>query len=614
MRSMWWLRSNVWLDTRGSAEKAIEEGRRLERARLELRMVLRANEEWVTLELEDLHPLALGVPSHEFQALGLQLTHVVDVDLVAVAVALVEGQLAPVKAARLAIRPRQLSSPGPQPHRTAHVSLRALRHEEHHRVRRALVELRRVGFLLTAHVARELDHRNLEPEAHAEVWLAILARILGSGYLTLDSSVAKAAWHEDAVAALELRPALSEALARLVVSCEGLRLDPVNHQLALALVGGVVERLRDGEVGVRQVCILAHYGNSHWHVERVDELGEGTPLIPQVGTWAREQLEARQHVVGHVLGVEEHRHAVDVGEVVYSKAVLGRHVAEVCKLLFGRLAERLRGAADEEIWGEASGAQILHAVLRRLSLLLTNRAEDGHQGDMEEEDVVAANAELELAESLDEGHGLDVADCAAKLNDAHVGLARQSVSGHLGDPFDPLHDGVGHVRDHLHGLAQVIAAPLLLQALLVDLARGDVVVACEGELVETLVVPQIEVHFPAVVESKHLAVLKRRHRTGVYVEVRVNLNRGHSVARRAHEHTDRRGGHAFAEAGDNAAGHDNVLHRCHRRAFHASPSRPRGRRERIDFIVDGHARYLALDSVRQEDAPWLPREAVRHRG
>ena len=40
---------------------------------------------------------------------------------------------------------------------------------------------------------------------------------------------------------------------------------------------------------------------------------------------------------------------------------------------------------------------------------------------------------------------------------------------------DELLDGVGDVRDHLHGAAEVVAAPLLGEDLLVDAAGGDVV-------------------------------------------------------------------------------------------------------------------------------------------
>ena len=137
----------------------------------------------------------------------------------------------------------------------------------------------------------------------------------------------------------------------------------------------------------------------------------------------------------------------------------------------------LRRAADEEVGGEAGGHQVLDAVLRRLGLLLAHHADHRHERDVEEEDVLAADAELELAQRLDVRHRLDVAHRAAELDHADVGRLAVAVGGDVRDPFDPVHDLVGHVGDHLHGLAEEVALPLLLQDRVVDLPRRDVVVA-----------------------------------------------------------------------------------------------------------------------------------------
>ena len=76
------------------------------------------------------------------------------------------------------------------------------------------------------------------------------------------------------------------------------------------------------------------------------------------------------------------------------------------------------------------------------------------------------------------GARLDVAHRAAELDHADVGRLAVAVGGDVRDPFDPVHDLVGHVGDHLHGLAEEVALPLLLQDAVVDLPRRDVVVAC----------------------------------------------------------------------------------------------------------------------------------------
>lgn len=58
----------------------------------------------------------------------------------------------------------------------------------------------------------------------------------------------------------------------------------------------------------------------------------------------------------------------------------------------------------------------------------------------------------------------------------------------------------------LHGFAQVVALALTLDDMLVDLARGDVVVACEGDVEVALVVAEIEVDFAAVGENEYFAM------------------------------------------------------------------------------------------------------------
>ena len=164
------------------------------------------------------------------------------------------------------------------------------------------------------------------------------------------------------------------------------------------------------------------------------------------------------------------------------------YVAKVGQLLFASLGQRLRRAADEKVGRQAGRPERLHRVLGGLRLLFANGAEHGHEADVEEGDVVSPNPKLKLAQRLHVRHRLDVAHGSAQLDDAHVRASGQAVGGHVGDALDPLHDAVGHVGHHLHRLAQVVATPLALQAVGVDLARRDVVVSCEGEVVEALVV------------------------------------------------------------------------------------------------------------------------------
>ncbi len=119
-------------------------------------------------------------------------------------------------------------------------------------------------------------------------------------------------------------------------------------------------------------------------------------------------------------------------------------------------------------------------------------------------------------------------------------------------------DLVGDVRDHLHGGAEVVPAPLLLQDGLVDLAGGDVVGLGGRHAGEALVVAEVEVGLGAVVGDEHLAVLVGAHRPRIDVQIGVELAQADLVAARLQEGAERRGRQALSQGGDHAAGDEDV--------------------------------------------------------
>lgn len=125
---------------------------------------------------------------------------------------------------------------------------------------------------------------------------------------------------------------------------------------------------------------------------------------------------------------------------------------------------------------------------------------------MDLQKVVLARSPPERAHGLNKGRALDISDGASQLHDAHVGLLVGVVDGDLRDSLHPVLDGVGDVRDNLHRLAQVVPSSLTLDDVLVHLARGDVILAREGDVEVSLVVAQVEIDFAAVVEDKAFAV------------------------------------------------------------------------------------------------------------
>ena len=125
-------------------------------------------------------------------------------------------------------------------------------------------------------------------------------------------------------------------------------------------------------------------------------------------------------------------------------------VAEVGDLRLDLRLQRAVGAAEQDVGLDAEAGELLDAVLGRLGLHLAGGGDERHQGEVDVEDVVAAAVPAELADGLEEGQALDVADGAADLADQHVAA--------LGGGEDAAFDLVGDVRDHLHGAAEVVAA------------------------------------------------------------------------------------------------------------------------------------------------------------
>ena len=175
--------------------------------------------------------------------------------------------------------------------------------------------------------------------------------------------------------------------------------------------------------------------------------------------------------------------------------------------------------------------------------------------------VVAAELDAELADRLEERQRLDVADRAADLDHADVGVARAHA--------DAVLDLVGDVRDDLHRRAEVVAAAFLGDDALVDAAGREVAVAARGRAHEALVVAEVEVGLGAVVGDEHFAVLERAHGARVHVDVRVELDHGDLEAAGLEDRTERGGSNALAQRRNDTAGHtDEFGHWSPRRMKH----------------------------------------------
>ena len=110
------------------------------------------------------------------------------------------------------------------------------------------------------------------------------------------------------------------------------------------------------------------------------------------------------------------------------------------------------------------GTQFFDAVLRRLGLQLARCTNKGHQREMHKQRVFAAHILPQLADGFEKRQRLNVAHRAANLDNHHVGIDTHLFDGRL--------DFVRHVRNDLHGLAQIVAAAFFLNDGFVDADRS----------------------------------------------------------------------------------------------------------------------------------------------
>ena len=522
------------------------------RAALELGVELRTQMEVAAGNFHGLHKVAIGAGAGNDKALLLKLGAERIVELIAVAVALINfGR---------AVAFGHLGAGGDgagvlaQPHRAA-LGLNALLvgHQINDIVLALGGKLAGVGVRVAQHIAGVLHDHDLHTQTDAEVGDMVLPRVLGSLDHPLDAAVAEAAGNDDAVRIAQLIGAAALVHQMLAVH-------PLDLDLALILKAGVVQALHNAEVGIVQLDILAHQCDGAGLAAGGDAADQLLPLsqIARRGL----QVQLAGHNIGKPCGFQHQRALVKARHRQVFNHAVGAHIAEHADLALDVIADRAVGTQHNHIGGNAHALQLLAGVLGRLGLVLIRAGNVGHQHDMDVAAVFKALFQPDLTDGLQEGLALNVAGRAADLGDDNISL------GAFGKVVDVALDLVGDVGDDLHGLAQIGTLTLLVQDIPVDLAGGQVGVFVQVFIGKALIMAKVEVGLGAVIRHKDLAVLQGAHRARVHIDIGVQLLAGNLQPARFKQppQTGRRD--ALAQTGDNAAGHKNIL-RCHN-----SPSIP----------------------------------------
>ena len=143
---------------------------------------------------------------------------------------------------------------------------------------------------------------------------------------------------------------------------------------------------------------------------------------------------------------------------------------------------------------------------------------------MDAHQVLLGLLPLELADGLEEGLALHIADGAAHLGDYDVVVAGFAQQEH------PALDFVCDVGDDLDGLSQICPFPLLGYHCVVNPSGGDVVRLGGVDAEEALIVAQVEVGFCAVLSHIAFAVFVGIEGSWIDVDVGVEFLDGYPEA------------------------------------------------------------------------------------
>ena len=298
------------------------------------------------------------------------------------------------------------------------------------------------------------------------------------------------------------------------------------------------ERLVQRFVSVLEAGVFADDGYGHLAIRIGHGLRDLPPLL-EVRLRCIGDVEGGEHLAIQTFGMIGTGNVVDAGDVERLNDRLGPHVAEQRDLAPLVARQRPVGAAQQDVGLDADRSQLLDRMLGRLGLELAGARDEWHERQMDEGRGAARQLVAELADRLEERQALDVADRAADL-------AQHEVDALVAGGNEIL-DGVGDVRDDLHGGAEIVAAALFGDDLLVDAPGGDVVGLARRAPGKALIVAKIEIGFGAVVGDEHLAMLIGAHGPGIDIKIGVELAQTHAEPTRLKQRAECRRGQPLAE-------------------------------------------------------------------
>ena len=418
----------------------------------QLRVELHCHKPRVVGQLHNLHQPPVRGQTGKSQPRRLQGLAVGIIELIAVAVTLVDP---PAAISRLGPAPlRQHAGPAAQTHGAAlfrHIHL--ILHQVNDRIGGPGIQLAGVGPGKARSMAGKLHHRHLHPQADAQEGHLLLPGIADGADLALHSPAAKAPGYQNTVAARQQLGCV------LIGDC--LAVHPPDGHLYAVFNAAVGQSLRHRQIGIVEGHILAHQGNGHRPLRGLGPVDHSGPFR-QIRHMA-DEAQPPHHHIRQALPLQHQGHLIEDGSGQIGNGILRGNVAEK-----GDFVQHLPGhlpvaAAEDHIRLDAKAQKLLGRVLGGLAFQLPGAGDGDNEGHVDKHDIVSPPLRRHLPDSLQEGLGLNVAHGAADLHNGHIGLG--DVQG-----VDPPLDLPGDMGDDLYRAAQKVSPPLPAEDLPVDLS------------------------------------------------------------------------------------------------------------------------------------------------
>ena len=251
------------------------------------------------------------------------------------------------------------------------------------------------------------------------------------------------------------------------------------------------------------------------------------------------QTEMLDHLLVHTAIMVTDGHFVNRTHIGCADHVIDRNVAEQRYLAAFASRNILLATAQDHIGLDTDTLQFLDGMLGRLGLQLTRGFQVRHQRQVQEHGAFAPELVAQLANCFKKRQALDIADRAADFTKHKILVIDVAEREFL--------DRISHVRNHLDGRPQIIAAAFLFDHIRIDPPGRDVIRSTRRNAGKAFIMAEIQIGFGTVIGDVHLAMLGRAHGARIDVEIGVQFAQSHTIAARLKKRAEGSRGQPLAE-------------------------------------------------------------------